>query len=168
MEREQQSHRHLSRRNGGPRPTPPRAREGDHPGDTAAANLVDEFRASFRAWANSLSVAPNKLFAMMPEQGRKVHWARERYFGGVTPSPSDVEWVRLKAMGTEHIVGGIRQEIRIYRYAVEEMCRVCTGGSEGDTPALCPDAICPLRGVSPLELSPRAAKSLPLSADEVD
>lgn len=102
----------------------------------------------------------------MPNYGRKVHWFRERYFGGVRPSLEDVEWVRLQALGTDTITSGVRQEIRVYRYAIAEMCRICAPEEDEGTPQLCPDAICPLRGVSPLELSPRAHRRLPLSADD--
>jgi hypothetical protein len=102
----------------------------------------------------------------MPNYGRKVHWFRERYFGGVVPSLEDVEWVRLQAIGTEGITGGVKQEIRVYRYAIAEMCRICAPEEDDGVPQLCPDAICPLRGVSPLELHPRALRRLPLSADD--
>jgi hypothetical protein len=166
MDKQEQGNRHKSTRNGGPRAFASRRGAGGHQRDADTQTIVDEFRAATRVWASTLSIKPNKLFSLMPDHGRTVHWMRERYFGGVLPSLEDIEWVKLKAIGTESITGGIRQEIRIYRYAIDEMCRVCTGGGSEDEPALCPDAICPLRGVSPLELSPSAARRLPLSADD--
>lgn len=166
MDKQEQSHRHQSSRNGGARPAKSRrgARGGE--ADAATRTVVEEFRAAARLWASTLGVKPNKLFTLMPDHDRSVHWMRERYFGGVVPKPEDTEWVRLKAMGTTGITGGASQELRIYRYAIEEMCRVCTGGATNEEPALCPDGLCPLRSVSPLELSPTAWKRLPLSADE--
>lgn len=166
MDKQEQEHRPQSKRNGGARAFASRGRASGHQRDADTQTIVDEFRMAFKTWAATLEVSPNKLFGLMPDYGRKVHWVRERYFGGVTPSLEDVEWVRLQAIGTQGIAGGIRQEIRVYRYAIAEMCRVCAPEEEDGMPQLCPDAICPLRGVSPLELHPNAHRRLPLSADE--
>jgi hypothetical protein len=167
MDKKEQSHRHKSSRNGGARSAASRRGARGSKADPDALTVVEEFKSAAVEWATTLNIKPNKLFSLMPDHGRSIHWMRERYFGGVMPSPEDIEWVRLKSMSIDNMTGGILQEIRVYRYAIAEMCRVCTG-SDDDEPPLCPDAICPLRGVSPLELSPDAWRKLPLSADSAE
>jgi len=84
----------------------------------------------------------------MPQYGRSVHWARERYYGGTFVTDADLFWVNDRIKDDTVIDRG--KKLHIYAAAVDLMCRVCAGEDE-KTPT-CWDQTCPLRPVSPLPL----------------
>lgn len=105
-----------------------------------------EFQQACAAWAVRLGIKLNALFNLMPQYGRSVHWARERYYGGTFVTDADIFWVRSRIDQDE----GPTQwsSLRKYASAVDLMCRVCAGDEE----PFCWDQTCPLRPVSPLPL----------------
>ena len=74
--------------------------------------------------------------------------------------------MHLKAVGENAIGLPVFNDLDRHRAAVSQFCRVCVSADDGEEP-LCPDALCPLRPVSPLPLASRALRNAPLSADEV-
>ena len=95
-----------------------------------------------------LEVKLNALFNLMPQFGKSVHWARERYYGGTFVTDADLYWINSRVNDESEI----EQSAKLQRYAaaVDLMCRVCAGEDE-KTPT-CWDQTCPLRPVSALPL----------------
>ena len=95
-----------------------------------------------------LEVKLNALFNLMPQFGKSIHWARERYYGGTFVTDADLYWINARVNDeTEIEYSG---KLQRYAAAVDLMCRVCAGDEE-KTPT-CWDGTCPLRPVSPLPL----------------
>ena len=80
----------------------------------------------------------------MPQFGKSVHWARERYYGGTFVTDADLYWIK------ERLDDRVKN-LSTYAAAVDLMCRVCAGIDE-KVPT-CWDRTCPLRPVSPLPLA---------------
>lgn len=95
-----------------------------------------------------LEVKLNALFNLMPQFGKSIHWARERYYGGTFVTDADLYWINDRLKDETDIDRGKR--LHIYAAAVDLMCKVCAGDEE-KTPT-CWDRTCPLRPVSPLPL----------------
>jgi len=95
-----------------------------------------------------LEVKLNALFNLMPQFGKSIHWARERYYGGTFVTDADLYWINDRLKDETAIDRGKR--LHIYAAAVDLMCKVCAGDEE-KTPT-CWDRTCPLRPVSPLPL----------------
>lgn len=107
-----------------------------------------EFQQACAAWALKLGVKLNALFNLMPQYGKSVHWARERYYGGTFVTDADIFWLktRIEDQPDDSLVAKLHR----YTAAVDLMCRVCAGEDE-KTPT-CWDQTCPLRSCSPLPL----------------
>jgi len=118
---------------------------GNHQGVTREQR---EFQQSCAAWSLKLGVKLNALFNLMPQFGKSVHWARERYYGGTFVTDADLYWINDRIKDETDIDRGKR--LHIYAAAVDLMCKVCAGDEE-KTPT-CWDRTCPLRPVSPLPL----------------
>jgi hypothetical protein len=93
-------------------------------------------------------------------------WMRERVTGRIRVKASDVEILKqvLLLAGDQPRPGhAVNPELVAFRKAVSKMCRECAPEPErrGAEP-LCPEGLCPLRPVSPLQLSPRATKARPI------
>jgi len=168
MDQKEQSHRPITRRLRSAARSQHRAGRGNH--QAAPAREVglasQEFKEACQIWAARLGIAPNALFKLAPDHGRTVHWMRERYYGGTKPIPEDIAWAHLKAMGEDAIGLPVFNDLDRHRAAVNQFCRVCVSADDGVEP-LCPDALCPLRPVSPLPLALSALRNPPLSADDV-
>jgi hypothetical protein len=111
-----------------------------------------EFQQACAAWSLKLEVKLNALFNLMPQYGKSVHWARERYYGGTFVTEADLYWVKSRI--DDEPDHSIAAKMQRYAAAVDLMCRVCAG--DEDTTPSCWDKTCPLRSVSPLPL--RVAK----------
>ena len=107
-----------------------------------------EFQQACAAWSLKLGVKLNALFNLMPQYGKSVHWARERYYGGTFVTDADLYWVKSRFDQDEHPSQSV--SLRNYAAAVELMCRVCAG--DADPTPTCWDRTCPLRPVSSLPL----------------
>ena len=111
-----------------------------------------EFQQACAAWALKLEVKLNALFNLMPQFGKSIHWARERYYGGTFVTDADLYWINARVNDESEIEHSAK--LQRYAAAVDLMCRVCAG--DEDTTPSCWDKTCPLRPVSPLPL--RVAK----------
>jgi hypothetical protein len=107
-----------------------------------------QFQQACAAWSVKLGVKLNALFNLMPQFGKSVHWARERYYGGTFVTDADLYWVNARVNDESEIEHS--GKLQRYAAAVDLMCRVCAGDEE-KTPT-CWDGTCPLRPVSPLPL----------------
>lgn len=107
-----------------------------------------QFQQACAAWSVKLGVKLNALFNLMPQFGKSVHWARERYYGGTFVTDADIFWVKSRI--EDQPDDSLLAKLHRYTAAVDLMCRVCAG-DEGTTPT-CWDQTCPLRSVSPLPL----------------
>ena len=107
-----------------------------------------QFQQACAAWSVKLGVKLNALFNLMPQFGKSVHWARERYYGGTFVTDADLYWVNARLNDESEIEHA--GKLQRYAAAVDLMCRVCAGDEE-KTPT-CWDGTCPLRSVSPLPL----------------
>lgn len=130
----------------------------------ASALLTDDFRVEVREWAREIGAPISGIFPYATQYNRGLHWMRERYYGGVEVRQEDLDLLRSMRRGGRQSVDTIADEIRIYRKAVEEMCRVCAG-VEYNEPASCWDRTCPLRPISPLPLGIQRPDAL--TADDV-
>ena len=111
-----------------------------------------EFQQACAAWSLKLGVKLNALFNLMPQFGKSIHWARERYYGGTFVTDADLYWINARVNDESEIEHSAK--LQRYAAAVDLMCRVCAG--DEDTTPSCWDKTCPLRPVSPLPL--RVAK----------
>ena len=148
MDKEEPSNRPKSKRVLSARAARQRHRESDA---SAVTPRQREFQLACAAWSERLSVKLNAFFNLMPQYGRTVHWARERYYGGTYVTDSDLYWMNSK-MG-ENQSPSMEKSLRVYAAAVDLMCKVCAG--DEDLVPTCWDGTCPLRAVSPLPLKDR-------------
>ena len=107
-----------------------------------------DFQQSCAAWSVKLGVKLNALFNLMPQYGKSVHWARERYYGGTFVTDADIFWVKSRI--EDEPDDSLLAKLHRYTAAVDLMCRVCAG--EDDKTPTCWDQTCPLRSISPLPL----------------
>jgi hypothetical protein len=107
-----------------------------------------EFQQACSAWSVKLGVKLNALFNLMPQYGKSVHWARERYYGGTFVTDADLYWVKSRI--DDQPDHSMSAKMKRYAAAVDLMCRVCAGVDE--TTPTCWDQTCPLRPVSSLPL----------------
>jgi hypothetical protein len=84
----------------------------------------------------------------MPQFGKSIHWARERYYGGTFVTDADLYWINARLNDESEIEYSAK--VQRYAAAVDLMCRVCAGEDEKEPS--CWDQTCPLRPVSPLPL----------------
>ena len=145
MDKSEQSHRPKSSRVLSTRAARQRSAGGNHQGVTKEQR---EFQQACAAWSVKLEVKLNALFNLMPQFGKSIHWARERYYGGTFVTDADLYWINDRLKDETEIDRGKR--LHIYAAAVDLMCKVCAGDEE-KTPT-CWDRTCPLRPVSPLPL----------------
>ena len=145
MDKSEPSHRPKPSRVLSTRAARQRSAGGNHQGVTREQR---EFQQSCAAWSLKLGVKLNALFNLMPQFGKSVHWARERYYGGTFVTDADLYWINDRIKDETDIDRGKR--LHIYAAAVDLMCKVCAGDEE-KTPT-CWDRTCPLRPVSPLPL----------------
>ena len=145
MDKAEPSNRPKSKRLLSARAARQRHRESDA---SATTPRQREFQLACAAWSERLSVKLNAFFSLMPQYGRTVHWARERYYGGTYVTDSDLYWMNSK-MG-ENQSPSMEKSLRVYAAAVDLMCKVCAG--DEDLVPTCWDGTCPLRPVSPLPL----------------
>lgn len=125
------------------------ARQRNTPSDNQGVSVEQrEFQQACAAWSVKLGVKLNALFGLMPQFGKSVHWARERYYGGTFVTDADLYWVNARVNEESEIEHS--GKVQRYAAAVDLMCRVCAGDEE-KTPT-CWDQTCPLRPVSPLPL----------------
>ena len=122
-----------------------RSAGGNHQGVTKEQR---EFQQACAAWSVKLEVKLNALFNLMPQFGKSIHWARERYYGGTFVTDADLYWINARVSDETEIEYSAK--LQRYAAAVDLMCRVCAGDEE-KTPT-CWDGTCPLRPVSPLPL----------------
>jgi len=148
MDKAEPSNRPKSKRVLSARAARQRHRESDA---NAVTPRQREFQLACAAWSERLSVKLNAFFNLMPQYGRTVHWARERYYGGTYVTDSDLYWMNSK-MG-ENQSPSMEKSLRVYAAAVDLMCKVCAG--DEDLVPTCWDGTCPLRAVSPLPLKDR-------------
>jgi len=148
MDKAEPSNRPKSKRVLSARAARQRHRESDA---SATTPRQREFQLACAAWSERLSVKLNAFFNLMPQYGRTVHWARERYYGGTYVTDSDLYWMNSK-MG-ENQSPSMEKSLRVYAAAVDLMCKVCAG--DEDLVPTCWDGTCPLRAVSPLPLKDR-------------
>ena len=145
MDKSEQSHRPKPSRVLSTRAARQRSAGGNHQGTTKEQR---EFQQACAAWSVKLEVKLNALFNLMPQFGKSIHWARERYYGGTFVTDADLYWINDRLKDETEIDRGKR--LHIYAAAVDLMCKVCAGDEE-KTPT-CWDRTCPLRPVSPLPL----------------
>ena len=107
-----------------------------------------QFQQACAAWSVKLGVKLNALFNLMPQFGKSVHWARERYYGGTFVTDADLYWVNARVNDESEIEHS--GKLQRYAAAVDLMCRVCAG--EDEKHPTCWDQTCPLRPCSPLPL----------------
>lgn len=145
MDKQEQSHRPKPSRLLSTRAARQRHTPSNHRGLSAEQR---EFQQACAAWALKLGVKLNALFNLMPQYGKSVHWARERYYGGTFVTDADIFWVKTRI--EDQSDGSMIAKLHRYTAAVDLMCRVCAGEDE-KTPT-CWDQTCPLRPCSPLPL----------------
>jgi len=145
VDKQEPSHRPKSSRVLSTRAARQRSAGGNHQGVTREQR---DFQQACAAWSVKLGVKLNALFNLMPQFGKSVHWARERYYGGTFVTDADLYWINDRIKDETDIDRGKR--LHIYAAAVDLMCKVCAGDEE-KTPT-CWDQTCPLRPVSPLPL----------------
>jgi len=145
VDKSEQSHRSKPSRVLSTRAARQRSAGGNHQGVTKEQR---EFQQACAAWSVKLEVKLNALFNLMPQFGKSIHWARERYYGGTFVTDADLYWINDRLKDETEIDRGKR--LHIYAAAVDLMCKVCAGDEE-KTPT-CWDRTCPLRPVSPLPL----------------
>jgi len=145
VDKSEQSHRPKSSRVLSTRAARQRSAGGNHQGVTKEQR---QFQQACAAWSVKLGVKLNALFNLMPQFGKSIHWARERYYGGTFVTDADLYWINDRLKDETEIDRGKR--LHIYAAAVDLMCKVCAGDEE-KTPT-CWDRTCPLRPVSPLPL----------------
>ena len=145
VDKQEPSHRPKPSRVLSTRAARQRSAGGNHQGVTREQR---EFQQACAAWSLKLGVKLNALFNLMPQFGKSVHWARERYYGGTFVTDADLYWINDRIKDETDIDRGKR--LHIYAAAVDLMCKVCAGDEE-KTPT-CWDHTCPLRPVSPLPL----------------
>jgi len=145
VDKSEQSHRPKPSRVLSTRAARQRSAGGNHQGVTKEQR---EFQQACAAWSVKLEVKLNALFNLMPQFGKSIHWARERYYGGTFVTDADLYWINDRLKDETDIDRGKR--LHIYAAAVDLMCKVCAGDEE-KTPT-CWDRTCPLRPVSPLPL----------------
>jgi len=145
VDKSEQSHRPKPSRVLSTRAARQRSAGGNHQGVTKEQR---EFQQACAAWSVKLEVKLNALFNLMPQFGKSIHWARERYYGGTFVTDADLYWINDRLKDETEIDRGKR--LHIYAAAVDLMCKVCAGDEE-KTPT-CWDRTCPLRPVSPLPL----------------
>ena len=148
MDKAEPSNRPKSKRVLSARAARQRHRESDA---SAVTPRQREFQLACAAWSERLSVKLNAFFNLMPQYGRTVHWARERYYGGTYVTDSDLYWMNSKMR--ENQSPSMEKSLRVYAAAVDLMCKVCAG--DEDLVPTCWDGTCPLRAVSPLPLKDR-------------
>jgi hypothetical protein len=81
-----------------------------------------EFQQACAAWSLKLEVKLNALFNLMPQYGKSVHWARERYYGGTFVTDADLYWVKSRI--DDQPDHSIAAKMQRYAAAVDLMCRV--------------------------------------------
>ena len=145
MDKQEPRHRPKSSRVLSARAARQRSAGGDHQGTTKEQR---EFQQACAAWALKLGVKLNALFNLMPQFGKSIHWARERYYGGTFVTDADLYWINARVTDESEIEYSAK--VQRYAAAVDLMCRVCAG--EDDKEPSCWDQTCPLRPVSPLPL----------------
>lgn len=145
MDKQEPSHRPKSSRVLSARAARQRSAGGDHQGTTKEQR---EFQQACAAWAVKLGVKLNALFNLMPQFGKSIHWARERYYGGTFVTDADLYWINARVTDESEIEYSAK--VQRYAAAVDLMCRVCAGEDEKEP--TCWDQTCPLRPVSPLPL----------------
>lgn len=145
MDKQEQSHRPKSSRVLSARAARQRRVGGDHQGTTREQR---EFQQACAAWSVKLGVKLNALFNLMPQFGKSIHWARERYYGGTFVTDADLYWINARINDESEIEYSAK--VQRYAAAVDLMCRVCAGEDEKEPS--CWDQTCPLRPVSPLPL----------------
>ncbi len=145
MDKQEPSHRPKSGRVLSTRAARQRSAGGNHQGTTKEQR---EFQQACAAWALKLDVKLNALFNLMPQFGKSVHWARERYYGGTFVTDADLYWINARVNDESEIEHS--GKLQRYAAAVDLMCRVCAG--EDEKQPTCWDKTCPLRSVSPLPL----------------
>jgi len=145
VDKQEPSHRPKPSRVLSTRAARQRSAGGNHQGVTKEQR---QFQQACAAWSVKLGVKLNALFNLMPQFGKSIHWARERYYGGTFVTDADLYWINDRLKDETEIDRGKR--LHIYAAAVDLMCKVCAGDEE-KTPT-CWDRTCPLRPVSPLPL----------------
>ena len=145
MDKQEPSHRPKSSRVLSTRAARQRSAGGDHQGTTREQR---EFQQACAAWSLKLQVKLNALFNLMPQFGKSVHWARERYYGGTFVTDADLYWINARVNDESEIEH--TGKLQRYAAAVDLMCRVCAG--EDEKHPTCWDQTCPLRPCSPLPL----------------
>jgi hypothetical protein len=145
VDKQEPSHRPKSSRVLSARAARQRSAGGDHQGTTKEQR---EFQQACAAWALKLGVKLNALFNLMPQFGKSIHWARERYYGGTFVTDADLYWINARVTDESEIEYSAK--VQRYAAAVDLMCRVCAGEDEKEP--TCWDQTCPLRPVSPLPL----------------
>lgn len=93
-------------------------------------------------------------------------WVRERVTGRIRVRASDIEILKevlVVAADQPRPGRAVNPELVAFRTAVARMCRECAPDpkKQGE-PQLCPEGLCPLRTVSPLQLSPKATRDRPI------
>jgi len=118
------------------------------------------------------SKALSGVAAAVDALGLPPSWMRERMAGRIRIKSADLEilgrLVDIARSNPYHVakstatpartsIEGSSDELRVYRNAVRRFCRQCVGADREDKneDLRCPDAGCPLRGVSPLQLDDR-------------
>ena len=145
MDKSEQSHRPKSSRVLSTRAARQRRTPSDNRGVSPEQR---DFQQSCAAWSVKLGVKLNALFNLMPQYGKSVHWARERYYGGTFVTDADIFWVKSRI--EDEPDDSLLAKLHRYTAAVDLMCRVCAG--EDDKTPTCWDQTCPLRSISPLPL----------------
>ena len=145
VDKQEQSHRPKPSRLLSTRAARQRRAGGDHQGTTREQR---EFQQACAAWSVKLGVKLNALFNLMPQFGKSIHWARERYYGGTFVTDADLYWINARVTDESEIEYSAK--VQRYAAAVDLMCRVCAGEDEKEPS--CWDQTCPLRPVSPLPL----------------
>jgi hypothetical protein len=110
------------------------------------------FQEACAAWASQSEISLNKVFQIAgKKRGRKMSWAKERYYGGSIPTDYDIAWARLNAIN-DVLSAEDAVALSGHRRAVAKFCYSCAQTPVNDISATCWDGSCPLRPVSPLPL----------------
>jgi hypothetical protein len=104
-------------------------------------------------------------------QGKYANWAIDRKNGWSRISREDIDFMRIAVQEfagkiTKQTSGDRISSEKIRQTAIDRMCEMCIGEDPKRETAECPDAVCPLRLFCRAKLAPRAAKRMPISADE--
>ena len=112
------------------------------------------FKEACMAWASALNVSKSVVFKIAGAKRKATpSWAKERYYGGILAKNEDIAWARLGAIENE-VSADVATAVSRLSSCVSKMCYQCVAADPRRAQnAVCPDSLCPLRPVSPIQLT---------------